>query len=130
MSGKYNPNKLPHGEASFNALYSVYKYAAERRKLPFELTKDEFKALTQQLCFYCGTEPCHTFVASSKSKGKLYTNGGFTYNGIDRVDNQQGYTVKNSVTCCEVCNRAKRTMSAKQFAEWIKRVFVNWAGKN
>lgn len=115
--------KLPKGEASFNALYKSYKYGAERRNLSFSLSKEEFRFMVQRSCHYCGAQPSNEFVVSSRSKGKLYTNGAFTYNGLDRMDNAQGYTSENVVACCEDCNRAKRSMSKDQFLGLVVRIF-------
>lgn len=52
-------------------------------------------------------------------------NGAFTYNGIDRLNNDEGYTVENTVTCCSVCNRAKHTMGFEAFRAWIARVYTH-----
>lgn len=51
------------------------------------------------------------------------TNGAYTYNGIDRVDNNKGYTITNSVPCCKDCNFAKRDMTHDEFIAWVTRVF-------
>ena len=43
-------------------------------------------------------------------------------NGIDRIDNNIGYTKENSVPCCEICNKAKRDMSYNDFINYLKRI--------
>lgn len=101
-------NTLPSGEASFNLLYATYRWHAEKRQLPFELDKDDFKSLTSDLCFYCGKKPEQVFHGSSCKTA-------YTYNGIDRQNNQFGYTHKNSVSCCGVCNDMKRTRTVEEF---------------
>ena len=42
-------NRKPYGESAFNVLLSSYKRSALKRKLNFNLTKEEFKILTSQL---------------------------------------------------------------------------------
>ena len=109
-------NKLPDGEASFNALLHGYKDDAKRRDLVFALSSEKFRDLTKSTCVYCGVIPLqHT--SALKGRGTPYV-----YNGIDRKDNTQGYTEENSVACCGVCNKAKRSMSVSQFMEWIERL--------
>jgi hypothetical protein len=43
-------------------------------------------------------------------------------NGIDRADNALGYTVENSVSCCKICNIAKRDLTIEEFIFWGKRL--------
>jgi hypothetical protein len=105
----------PEGEAAFNEVYRQYVYQAKCRGLSFELTKEEFKALTKRDCHYCGIEPQQV-----SNSGKKYSS--YIYNGVDRKNNNQGYTEENSVPCCGVCNKAKRDMSLSQFMEWIERL--------
>jgi hypothetical protein len=109
--------KLAIGESAFNALYSSYRLAAKRRNLAFELEKSEFKELTSQRCYYCGIDP-HKMHKNGKST--------YVYNGIDRVDNSQGYIEGNVRTACFVCNQAKHGMSEQDFMIWLKRLVDKW----
>ncbi len=104
----------PYGEASFNSLYNRYKQGAKKRNINFDLSKEEFKFLTKQICFYCGCEPYQIMNKSNKE-----CNGTYVYNGIDRVDNNLGYIKENCVSACGVCNRAKDIMGIIEFSEWI-----------
>lgn len=78
--------------------YKVYVAGAARRNLAFELSRDEFNALTTHDCTYCGkpTTATHT-------------------NGVDRVDNDRGYVADNVVPCCGTCNSMKGTLSNHEF---------------
>src|SRR5690606_31432945 len=87
IAGSRGANKLPPGEASFRALYGQYARSARYRDIPFELTRDQFRALTLQDCAYCGVEPRWAFVGGPK------VNGPWVCNGVDRFHNDQGYTV-------------------------------------
>jgi len=109
-------NRLPDGEASCNSVYDNYIQNSKRRGLSFELTKEEAKSLFTSNCYYCGVEP------SKFRQPKNRIRSGFMYNGIDRVNNEIGYTADNCVTCCFVCNRMKYILSQKEFLEHISRI--------
>lgn len=106
----------PVGEAAFNALISAYRQGAVRRGHAFELTANQFKSLVTANCFYCGQPPLNIM-------RREQMNGNFVYNGIDRLDNSDGYTPNNTVSCCSICNRAKHTMGFEAFRAWIARVY-------
>ena len=101
-------NNLPTGEAAFNLLYAGYRCSAEQRCLEFKLTKEEFKNLTQDDCFYCGQVPNRIYAPD-------LPNGGYVYNGVDRHNNSIGYVLENSVSCCKFCNWMKNTYTAEDF---------------
>ena len=107
--------KLPNGEANLNLIIKKYKESATKRGIEYSLSKEEIKKIITQNCYYCGSEP------SNQIKYKKF-NGTFLSNGIDRKDNSIGYTSKNSVPCCFVCNRAKSTMSYKDFILLVKKI--------
>lgn len=100
-------NVLPDGEAAFNLLYASYRCSAENRSLSFELTKEQFKLLTTQNCFYCGKEP--------NQKYKPYLSKGYVYNGVDRRNNEIGYVLSNVVSCCKLCNWMKNSFLESDF---------------
>ena len=111
-------SSLPPGEAAFNSLYSNYREGAVHRGLVFELSKEEFKVLTQQVCYYCGCPPSLYY----RRVRKIAPPTSYRYNGVDRLDNSLGYTQGNSVPCCKTCNRAKQQMGEFEFYQWIGRV--------
>jgi len=109
----------------FNYLRSNYRCGAARRNLPFELTPEQIAEIVIRPCFYCGSMP-------EKSKWAVFIERGRAvyrrfsvvpdHHGIDRVENSKGYTLDNVVSCCSICNVAKRTMSKDAFLEWAKRL--------
>lgn len=101
-------NELPYGIAASNHLYSVYKIGAKKRNLVFELTIDDFRRITSDVCYFCGEKPkgCHWGVTCSTP---------YIFNGIDRLDNSIGYVLSNCVTACKTCNWMKRVMTEEQF---------------
>lgn len=108
-------NSGPDGVAAFNSLYSNYKLGAKARNLEFCLSKPEFECLTKESCEYCGVSPSQVFDNGGKASP-------YTYNGIDRVNSNEGYNVSNTVPCCKTCNYAKHNLTMEQFTKWIARL--------
>ena len=115
-------NRGVPGESAFNVLYCTYKFNAEKRTRVFELTKDDFRRLTSANCEYCGAEP--------KQKVGTERNGFYTYNGVDRKDNELGYTNANSAPCCGTCNWMKRAMSVPDFIAACRTVVSHFDSPN
>lgn len=109
-----NNGKLAIGQSALNALYTIYKHSAKRRNLEFNLSKDIFTAFTKTNCFYCGSSPKSEYFHPN-GRG----NGSYIYNGLDRLDNNQGYLKSNCVACCPDCNKAKLTRTVKEYEKWI-----------
>lgn len=82
--------------------YKIYKFRAKSKGLAFDISKQEFDAMTRQTCVYCG---------------KLDQ-----YNGIDRVDNNKGYVPGNMVTCCQLCNVFKKDFTTMEFLSHCKSI--------
>jgi hypothetical protein len=61
---------------------------------------------------FCYTQPCH--YCGEAPNGKL--------NGIDRQDNNVGYTAENCVPCCPTCNYTKCKMSSDEFVWLCKKI--------
>lgn len=99
---------------AFRCLLSSYKKQAIKRGLDFDLSSDEFQALTQKPCHYCGALPSNCSQAPMRKDG---TRDVYTYNGVDRLDNTEGYTPKNSVACCALHNDMKGTLTVEQFLQ-------------
>jgi len=98
-----------------NGVYESYKNRAKAHQWEFSLTLEESISLFKANCTYCGAIPYNIKYDSKR-------NTIFTYNGIDRVDNTQGYSLKNCVTCCRQCNTAKNYLTLEDFKSWIMRV--------
>jgi len=107
--------KLPEGEVAFRQVIGIYKLNAKKRGLSFLLTDDQFRDITQMECHYCGS---HLSMTKVNGRG----NGSFRHNGVDRVDNESGYTLDNCVPCCDICNRAKAAMKYSDFIQWISKI--------
>ena len=114
-------NTLPKGIAASNYLIRVYKYSAKRRNLDWNLTDEETRNLMVLPCYYCGKLPV---LASPSIQKQL--NGYFLANGLDRIDNQKGYTKDNIVPCCKYCNIAKSTLTIEEFQDHIKKIYKHF----
>lgn len=108
--------RLVYGLASMRRILGVYKRVAKRKGHSFDLTEEQFKELTQQDCHYCGTKP-------ENISGQNRCNGIYIYNGIDRIDNNKGYILENSVPCCKRCNTAKNDSTIQEYKDWIIRSY-------
>lgn len=108
--------RRPKGLAAINNVAYQLQYRAKTRGIPWGLTREETIVLISQPCFYCGCSPKHEWRRPD-------VNGGCRWNGIDRVDNKQGYTKENAVSCCGPCNKAKLDRSLDDFLEWVRQVY-------
>lgn len=113
---KINAKKLDRLKGAMSKIYRSYKNGAIRRHLDFHLTFDDVRSLTSKKCFYCGIDPKQVVVSGQHK---------YIYNGIDRLNNGLGYTIENSVPCCQKCNLSKLTYSRDRFYNWVKRVYNN-----
>jgi hypothetical protein len=113
--------RKPKGYSGATLLYGQYKASAVSRDLEFDLDRGVFEELTSSDCEYCGASPTRVR-ADNNSKltvvGKSHS--AYVFNGIDRQNNDEGYTVSNCVPCCKTCNWMKRTMNSIEFVEHCK----------
>lgn len=112
------------GASAKKRLLAMYKKGAKRRELVWGLSNEQFYNLTQLPCHYCG---CLPFNTTEKISPNSY--GHFTFNGIDRINDNIGYEINNCVPCCHPCNLAKNTHTYDSFLEWIKRMVSFWKDK-
>ncbi len=80
-----------------------YMKRTEKRGLPWDLSSYRFEEMIRMPCHYCGAE------------AKMY-------NGIDRMDSNDGYTENNVVPCCSICNLFKRDLPYEGFLELIRKI--------
>lgn len=122
--GCSNCYMMPKGQSGCNRLISFYKRNAKNANRIFDLSPEHFRNLTSSSCYYCGSPPsmhtkCNKYYKEAlKNKQSIW--GDYIYNGIDRKDNNIGYTQNNCVPCCKFCNTGKRDSSYKEFHDhWI-----------
>lgn len=134
------------GERAHKDMYSNYRRSARDRNILFKLTLEQFKQISAGSCSYCGTLPklwnpylkspgvpsgrglCainrHKIPKLQKKRIlKNFEEQWIRTNGIDRVDNTQGYNLQNAVPCCKKCNRAKMDNSVSDFLKWVNTIY-------
>jgi hypothetical protein len=82
--------------------YAQYRYSADNKARVFELTEEDFKSIVKKPCYLCGDSDQN--------------------NGIDRKDNDTGYTIENSYSCCSTCNIMKQTLDHNDFIEHVSKI--------
>jgi hypothetical protein len=107
--------------AAFRRLFQDYKGNAKKGSREFSLTEEQFRSMTQSLCFYCGRVPTQIKTTSGET---------YLYNGLDRVNSAKGYSESNSVPCCWVCNQMKSTLSQEVFLQAAKRISAHQKEKD
>jgi hypothetical protein len=99
----------------YEIIYKQYKNAAGYRNLDFNLSIDEFTKIIIQNCFYCGDKPIY-------KRDYLLSKDDVKYVGVDRINSQEGYSPKNCVPCCKLCNLAKNNTPPEIWLEWIYKI--------
>lgn len=118
-----NRNNLPllieKGNTSFNCLLYNYKRNAEKRGILFDLTTDQFRAVTILNCKYCGKEPYDVIAKGNSKRKNVIEHSSYTYSGVDRINSDLGYTIDNVAPCCWKCNVIKNNMKLNDFKSKI-----------
>ena len=89
-----------------HVIWNHYVKGAQKRRIHFALIKTRFNELILQPCFYC----------NHKKDGEV--------NGIDRLDNNQGYQEDNVVPCCETCNSMKGSQHPQEFVDKLHAIHL------
>ena len=108
----------------FEYLFKDYKKNAIKRSLNFDLSDEDFKSLIFNNCYYCGNAP-NQLRSNFKFKDK-----DVFYNGIDRLNNNIGYSLDNCVSCCKICNYSKRNYDFQEYINWIERSYNHLKSQN
>lgn len=127
--------RLDSGECSFNTLYRILTYNASSRKLDFEISKEYHRVLIEQDCYYCGAAPS-LYNSYVNKEGEQYFNKHKTLtkdtinrawilvNGVDRKNNNIGYTVLNCVPACWPCNEMKMDRPEEDFVAHVCKIIA------
>ncbi len=102
FQGKLHPEDFKN---MFNIDYNKYKKRAQDKYLEFSISKTEFNNITNKSCYLC-----------NKQTTKAHKNG------IDRFNNEKGYTLSNIRACCGNCNYIKRNNSYEELIEKCKKI--------
>ena len=106
-----NPEKVTVAnkkkKENVNTHYKNYVRDANMKNLKFELSFDNFAEIVKQVCYYCGV---------LQEKG---------LNGIDKMNCNGSYVKENCVSCCEMCNVMKGTLSVNVFLQRIEHILTH-----
>ncbi len=117
VTSKPKPERrLPNGLAAAKQLWHGYVRGAKMRGLVFEISFEDFLIITKLPCRYCSEKPFNYTKSQSTYRDQ------YLHNGIDRVDNEIGYTLNNCAACCKICNNAKKEMTVEDFEAWIDKL--------
>lgn len=118
------PLKRASGEAARQALWGAWSRAATKRGYKWALTFEQFCDLTSRPCWYCGCPPSQSY------HGKSAFNGAYVHSGLDRQANNLGYTLENTVSCCQPCNFMKRSSTVEEFLAHVRRICLHQEAVN
>jgi len=113
----YSKGSRANKSTGLREVFAGYARSAKKRGYDFDLSISDCKLLFSSECNYCGDLLSNIYTKSYYD---------FLYNGIDRVDNNKGYTVDNVVSCCRDCNRMKMDMDLKEFISKINQIYKNY----
>lgn len=87
-----------------------------------KLSFDDFKELIVKNCYYCGSEPeLKKYIRNNK-----YAKSEYLYaNGLDRINSDGDYELKNVVPCCKKCNSMKGVLKQFGFFKHVKKIYEN-----
>jgi len=97
------------GDRALINRFVSFKVGAIERGYDFELTLSQFDNIVNNKCYYCG---------------------GVEKIGVDRGDNEKGYTLDNSVPCCGMCNLMKYVHTEQKFISHAIKIAEHQKVKN
>ena len=105
-----NPEKVANNNLNkindVQLQYGVYARSARDKNLVFSLSVEEFDIIVKNPCCYCGT---------IQEKG---------FNGVDRQNSEIGYIMENCVSCCQMCNYMKASLSVDAFLGRVEHILT------
>ena len=106
----------------FSAIDRLFKLRVLRRckktEIKCKINAKTYFRLASFPCFYCGDLPKPVEIY----KGKFALKESLVVHGLDRLNPKKGYEKNNVVSCCFTCNKAKSSLTLKEFTEHIKKI--------
>ncbi len=107
-------------------VFRQYGRRAKSTGREFDFSFENFQALVQKPCHYCGAQDVRSWASvGMRPLRKKYPGAvvqDVLINGLDRVEQDRGYTLDNCVSCCKLCNYGKHTQSQTEYIERCRRV--------
>jgi hypothetical protein len=106
-----NPEKVKeiyeNKKLSMPNQYETYKRSANDRNLIFHINYENYVNIVENSCYYCN---------------EIQERG---FNGIDRINSTIGYEIENCVSCCQMCNYLKGSLSDNAFICRAEHILTN-----
>lgn len=107
ITAHYNYDEAFHRNLNVKNVKN-YENCAKYRNIPFEINSNEFELVIKNNCYLCGFSP-----------------KAFNSNGIDRINNDEGYTINNISACCSECNYMKKNYSLENIYNQFLKIYNN-----
>lgn len=104
---------------AFRKLFYDYQRQAAKRGVPWALDAEQFRALVESPCVFCGNH---------RTQSRRQHKHTYTYTGVDRWDNARGYERENVVPCCGPCNQMKSVLHGDDFIRALGRIVRHQLG--
>lgn len=104
---------------NIKTLYGRYVRHARNNEREFSLTLEDAIRLFQSNCYYCNQVPSNIVFPTKPQQNN------FIYNGIDRMNNGEGYTHTNSISCCSKCNFIKGKINKDEFLQLVNSIYIH-----
>lgn len=85
--------------------YQSLKLRAKKKKIDFSISVEYLDKIMNEPCYYCGIFKLGLWGMS-----------------IDRQDSKDGYTNKNCVSACLICNSKKNIKTLNEFGEHLEKI--------
>lgn len=103
----YEMNKIRSPKRRFTEA----KHTAEKRKIEWFLTLEEYIALLKLPCYYCENKLGTPVLRSI---------------GLDRLTSDKGYETSNVVSCCYTCNVMKHTFLTPEEMKFVATALIKF----
>ncbi len=115
-------------ESLYRKYYRAYKYGCKRKTktIDFDISYEFYRSLVEKDCYFCGKAPYDIrYLYNRKRTRSILEDVSCCITGIDRLDNDLGYTEENCVPCCKMCNLMKLDSTEVNFLTQIKLIYEN-----
>ncbi len=110
LIGKLHPMALRPYESLYNWLVAQSRRTGKTCTISYRQFVEFTKVST---CYYCGEKVQWT-------KFNINKNG--SHYNLDRKDSSKGYSKKNSLVCCSICNGMKSALDYEEFLLKVKQI--------
>jgi len=100
--------------AGQKAVWRSYVQGCKRTGRKWLLDVNLFISIISARCTYCGQKRVNAINTGNAA--------GFSYVGVNRIDNDGDYEIGNVRPCCKICNSMKSQLGDQNFLRHIKKI--------